>query len=306
MKLLLDSFWRAGAYLFLPRVMGLTLLPLLLSSVLALGLGWFFWTDAVDAVRATLDSWSLVDAMLQWIERVVGAGFRSFLGPLIVVALAVPLIVVISLLLVAWLMTPSIARLVRERRFPALESRQGAGLVASVAWSIGCTLVALAAIVVTLPLWLVPPLILVVPPLIWGWLTCKVMAFDVLADHASAAERRALLAEHRWPLLVIGVVTGYLGAAPSLIWAAGAAVLIFAPLMVAVAVWLYTLVFAFSSLWFAHYALAALDALRRAQQVEVQPIEPAPDAAPRPSLEASGVVEATVRPPSSTPDLPAP
>lgn len=41
MKLLLDSFWRAGAYLFLPRVMGLTLLPLLLSSVLALGLGWF-------------------------------------------------------------------------------------------------------------------------------------------------------------------------------------------------------------------------------------------------------------------------
>lgn len=306
MKLLLDSFWRAGAYLFLPRVMGLTLLPLLLSSVLALGLGWFFWTDAVDAVRATLDSWSLVDAMLQWIERVVGAGFRSFLGPLIVVALAVPLIVVISLLLVAWLMTPSIARLVRERRFPALESRQGAGLVASVAWSIGCTLVALAAIVVTLPLWLVPPLILVVPPLIWGWLTCKVMAFDVLADHASAAERRALLAEHRWPLLVIGVVTGYLGAAPSLIWAAGAAVLIFAPLMVAVAVWLYTLVFAFSSLWFAHYALAALDALRRAQQVEVQPIEPAPDAAPRPSLEASGAVEATVRPPSSTPDLPAP
>jgi hypothetical protein len=306
MKLLLDSFWRAGAYLFLPRVMGLTLLPLLLSSVLALGLGWFFWTDAVDAVRATLDSWSLVDAMLQWIERFVGAGFRSFLGPLIVVALAVPLIVVISLLLVAWLMTPSIARLVRERRFPALESRQGAGVVASVAWSIGCTLAALAAIVVTLPLWLVPPLILVVPPLIWGWLTCKVMAFDVLADHASAAERRALLAEHRWPLLVIGVVTGYLGAAPSLIWAAGAAVLIFAPLMVAVAVWLYTLVFAFSSLWFAHYALAALEALRRAQQVEVQPIDPAPDAAPRPSLGASEAVDATVRPPSSTPDLPAP
>ncbi len=306
MKLLLDSFWRACAYLFLPRVLGLTLLPLLLSSVLALGLGWFFWTDAVDAVRATLDSWSLVDAMLQWIERFVGAGFRSLLGPLIVIALAVPLIVVISLLLVAWLMAPSIARLVRERRFPALESRRGAGLVASVAWSIGCTLAALAAIAVTLPLWLVPPLVLIVPPLIWGWLTCKVMAFDVLADHASATERRALLAEHRWPLLVMGVVTGYLGAAPSLIWAAGAAVLIFAPLMVAVAVWLYTLVFAFAALWFAHYALAALDALRRSQRVEVQPIDPEPDAPSRPSLGPAEAVEATVRPSSPTPDLPAP
>jgi hypothetical protein len=71
------------------------------------------------------------------------------------------------------------------------------------------------------------------------------MSFDVLADHASADERRALVAEHRWPLLLIGVVTGYLGAAPSLIWAVSAATLIFAPLLIAVSVWLYTLVFAF-------------------------------------------------------------
>jgi hypothetical protein len=32
--------------------------------------------------------------------------------------------------------------------------------------------------------------------------------------------------------------------------------LIFAPLLMPVAVWLYTLVFAFASLWFAHFALA--------------------------------------------------
>ena len=35
----------------------------------------------------------------------------------------------------------------RERRFPALESRHGAGVVASVAWSIGCSLAALAVAV---------------------------------------------------------------------------------------------------------------------------------------------------------------
>jgi hypothetical protein len=33
-------------------------------------------------------------------------------------------------------------------------------------------------------------------------------------------------------------------------------------ILVPVAIWIYTLVFAFSSLWFAHYALAALQALR--------------------------------------------
>ena len=61
----------------------------------------------------------------------------------------------------------------------------------------------------------------------------------------------------------MGVVAGYLGAAPSLIWAVSALTLIFAPLLVVVAIWLYTLVFAFSALWFAHYLLAALQDLRR-------------------------------------------
>jgi hypothetical protein len=36
-----------------------------------------------------------------------------------------------------------------------------------------------------------------------------------------------------------------------------------APILVPVAIWMYTLVFAFSSLWFAHYTLAALEQLRK-------------------------------------------
>ena len=60
----------------------------------------------------------------------------------------------------------------------------------------------------------------------------------------------------------MGVVTGYLGAAPSLLWAMSALTLVFAPLLILVSVWLYTLVFAFSALWFAHYLLAALQRLR--------------------------------------------
>jgi hypothetical protein len=127
------------------------------------------------------------------------------------------------------------------------------------------------ALIVSLPLWLVPPLILVLPPLIWGWLTYRVMSFDVLADHASKAERVALIREHRGWLLGIGILTGYLGAAPSVVWASGtlfaAAFVILAP----VAIWIYTLVFAFSSLWFAHYGLAALEKLRATQGIPPAP-----------------------------------
>ena len=72
-----------------------------------------------------------------------------------------------------------------------------------------------------------------------------------------------LLDEERWPLLGMGVACGAMGAAPSLLWAVSALALVLAPFLILVSIWLYTLVFAFSSLWFAHYLLAALERLRR-------------------------------------------
>jgi hypothetical protein len=136
-------------------------------------------------------------------------------------------------------------------------------MMASLFWSLGSTLLAVVALVVSIPLWLIPPLILVLPPLIWGWLTYRVMSYDALVDHASSEERRQIFKQHRMRLLAIGVLSGYLGAAPSLIWASGAMFVAMAPILVPVAIWIYTLVFAFSSLWFAHYTLAALEQLRK-------------------------------------------
>jgi hypothetical protein len=51
----------------------------------------------------------------------------------------------------------------------------------------------------------------------------------------------------------------------------GALALPMMPLLIPVFVWLYTLVFVLASLWFTHYSLAALDAMRRGQAVEVLP-----------------------------------
>jgi hypothetical protein len=88
------------------------------------------------------------------------------------------------------------------------------------------------------------------------------MAFDVLAEFASTDERHTLMARHRMSFLAMGVVTGLMGAAPSLVWASGALFAAAFVILVPVAIWIYTLVFAFSSLWFAHFGLAALQALR--------------------------------------------
>ena len=293
MTLMLDSFWRALAYLFMPRIIGLSLMPLAVAGGLTLVMGYFFWTDAVTAVRATLESWSLIEAMLQWIDGAIGSSFRTVLAPLVVVAFAVPVVIVMSLLLVALLATPSIVSLVAQRRFADLEQRHGAASWRSLLWSLGYTLVACVALLLTMPLWLIPGVVFVLPPLIWGWLTAKVMAFDVLAEHASADERRAVIKAHAWPLMVIGITTGFLGAAPSLIWAFGAMTLVFAPLLLAVSVWLYTVVFMFSALWFAHYALAALGQHRRACAVEVVAVP-----SPEPASPASATLPADPAAPS--------
>lgn len=275
MSLLADSFWRAAAYCLHPRVILWSLLPLLVAAAVCVGLGMLFWGDAVDTVRGTLADWSLIAAMMQWLDSLGLQRLHAMVAPLIIVALAVPVIVVLSLLLVATLMTPAIVELVAARRFPDLERKRGGSWLQGLAWSVACTLVAFVALVLSIPLWLVPPLIMVLPPLIWGWLTYRVFAFDVLATHASSEERRHIIHAHRWPLLAVGVVCGYLGAAPSLLWAASAMTLILAPVLVVVSVWLYTLVFAFSACWFAHYALAALDLMRRAAVPPVAPtVEP--------------------------------
>jgi hypothetical protein len=267
MSLLLDSFWRAVAYCLRPRVIVLSFLPLLIMSALALGLGYFFWDNAVAWVALRLESWDLLKSVWNWLHSMGASDLKSVVAPLIVIFGVTPLLVVASLLIVALMMAPALVEMVAQRRFPLLERRKGGSLLAGLLWSLASTLLALVAFVVSIPLWLLPPLILLLPPLIWGWLTYRVMTFDALAEHASREERRELFRRHRMRLLGMGVVTGYLGAAPSIVWASGVLFVAAFVVLIPLAVWIYMLVFAFSSLWFAHYCLAALEQMRAEEAV---------------------------------------
>ncbi|MFI4929026.1 MAG: EI24 domain-containing protein [Burkholderiales bacterium] len=276
MRDLLDAFWRAAAYCLHPRVIGLSILPLLIGAALSGIAYWLYWDVAIAVVQSGLQGWPVVGAIVQWIEHWAGGGVRSVLAPAIVVMLSLPVVVVVSVLLVGLLMTPAIVNLVAERRFPQLERRHGSGVLSSVWISLSSTVVALVLLLLSVPLWFVPPLVLLLPPLIWGWLTYRVMSHDALAEHADASERRELMREHRMALLAIGVVAGYLGAAPSLLWALNALTIVLAPMLIPLSVWLYTLVFAFSALWFVHYCLAQLQRMRDA----ARPMAPAPAGPP--------------------------
>ena len=279
LRLFLDSFWRAVAYCLHPRVIALSLLPLLLLVLAAGGLGYFFWDDAVNEVFLWLESSEWLASFTRWLQDMGMGGLKNALAPLLIIFAVTPLLVVLVLLCVALLMTPALVNLVSRRRFPALERRHGASFLRGALWSLGSMLLAIVALVISLPLWLIPPLILLLPPLIWGWLTYRVMTFDALADHASEDERRRVFRAHRPWLLLMGIATGYLGAAPSVVWASGWAFAAAFPILIPVAIWIYTLVFAFAALWFTHYGLAALDQLR--QQEREAPVPLAMQAEPQ-------------------------
>ena len=262
MKFLLDSLWRASAYCLHPKVILLSLMPLAVLMGVTGALGYFYWQPSTDAVSAFLQSSSFVNTLWTLLENIGLSGLKTVLAPLLLLLVITPVVVMGTLLLVSWLMAPALVDLVSRRRFPNLERFEGASFFVCVGWSLVSLALAILALLVSAPMWLVPPLVLVLPPLIWGWLTYRVMAFDALASHASSHERYAIFMEHRIPLLMMGVVCGMLGAAPSMVWSMGLMAIAMAPILVPLSIWIYTLIFAFSSLWFAHYCLAVLDQLR--------------------------------------------
>ena len=262
MRLFLDSFWRAFAYCLMPRVMLLSLLPLAMLLVLSVSWGYFYWEPTQDWVRNMLASWQVLQGMLDWLQDKGAGELQAVVIPLVVIFAITPILVVISLLAVSLMMTPALVDLVVQRRFAHLALKHGGTTLTSLAWTVVSTVMAMVAMLITLPLWAVPPLMFIVPPLIWGWLSYRVMVFDALVTHASREERITIGRRHRIWLLLIGMLTGYLGALPSIVWASGAVFAAAFLVLIPLAIWIYALVFAFTSLWFTHYSLGALEALR--------------------------------------------
>ena len=149
MNLFLDSFWRAVAYCLHPRVIGLSFLPLVLMVALSLGLGYWYWANAVDWVFGLLQESMVIESVVTWLQSVGAGNLKMVLAPLLVIIAVTPVIVVLSLLLVALMMAPAMARLVAQRRFPNMERKQGGSLVVSILWSLGSTLLALICLLYT-------------------------------------------------------------------------------------------------------------------------------------------------------------
>ena len=112
MGLLLSSFWRAVLYCLLPRVIVLSLLPLLLAMGTAGVLAYFFWQSAQEALLVVLDASVFVTTLAAWLAAVGLPALKAMLAPFILIVVLTPLVVVSTVLLVSTLMTPALVRVV--------------------------------------------------------------------------------------------------------------------------------------------------------------------------------------------------
>ncbi len=258
MVTMVDAAWRALLYLLMPRVLLLTLLPLLVVLVAASAWAWWGWSDTVHWLDQTLQGVGWTGQAVDWLNGMGMALVATAMAPTLLLLMLTPLLVMGTLLMVATTMTPAMVSQVVQRRFAHLQGFKGSGWWGSLWWSAVSTAMALFWLVITLPLWLLPPLAVLLPALIWGWLSYRVFAYEALADYATAQERAAVLQAHRGTLWLMGLASGVLGTLPGVLWASAGLFVLLLPLLLPLAIWVYTLVLAYASLWFAHYTLAAL------------------------------------------------
>jgi len=263
MQQVFKSFGLALVGVMHPKMLWLSLRPFLIVSVFWGTLIWLTWTPALEMLSTFLTA----SIFTSWIaDGLIWAGFesaRAWIAPLFFVMLLIPLISITLLVFIALTTVPTVVKVVaRQFAYKDIAKKKGGSLFGSFFYTLWSALICLALVMLTLPVWWIPPLVAVLPPLLWGWLTMRLMSYDVLTLHATAEERDILLQQHRWPLLAMGIFSGMLGAVPTFFWATSVLALVLFPIVSFVALWIYSLIFVFAALWFTHYLLEALKELR--------------------------------------------
>ena len=272
MRAVLDAYGRALASQFSARMLLLSVVPFLLSVVLWGGLLYVGFQPLVDTVQTLFADHGGYAASAGMLALFGMGVLKAVVVPLVAMLLLLPLMIFTSLLFMGVAAMPAVGRHVDGRlaaRLGPLEKKHGGSLVGSLATSLGALAIFVALWLVSLPLYLFPPVALVAQVALWGWLTARVMSYDALADFASADERRLLSQRHRKALFGIGVVSGVAGALPGLAWIGGALIsVVLFPFLAMLSIWLYVVIFIFTGLWFQYYLLDALHKLRAEQALE--------------------------------------
>jgi CysZ protein len=197
---------RALRDLIQPRILSLIIWPVLIATLLWGGLALFFRAPLYAWVQQWLTSYGVSGTLF-------GINFGwlgDTLALLLFFALLLPLINITALLITSAFAMPLLLRYVGEKDYPELETKGGGGIWGSV-WNalIGVSVFSVLWIV-TLPLWLIPPLGMVLPIVLSAYLNQRLFGYDALAEHASEPEYQTLVKQTRSNLWLLAILVAFI------------------------------------------------------------------------------------------------
>jgi CysZ protein len=205
------SLLYAAANVLHPRMLWLMLWPMLVALAVWGSAALFLW--ATLAVRLAAWLQQALDYALAWSHvdfgtaALVAANVLLFLG-------FVPLVYLTALFILSLFGMQQMVGYVAERAFPDLERRHGGGIAGS-GWNSFVALFGMLALgLVSVPLWLFPPLWPIIPLVILGWVNQRLLRYDALAEHADADEMRRIFRERRGALYLLGVLLALVAYVP--------------------------------------------------------------------------------------------
>jgi CysZ protein len=197
--------------LFHPRMLWLMIWPMLVALAVWGTLALVLWTR--------LALW-LAEILKPWLEPALGFVRLDFGDAALIAAnvilflLFVPLVYLTALFILGVFGMQKMVEHVAARSYPQLERRRGGGT----AGSVGNGLVALAGMlglfIVSLPLWVLPPLWPLIPLVILSWGNQRLLRYDALAEHADQAEMARIFRERRGALYLLGFLLALLAYVP--------------------------------------------------------------------------------------------
>ena len=234
------AFYRAVVSQCHPRMLFAMLLPFLIVLIGTIVLLWLFWTPLSQWLTLKADEWAIFNTVDDWLLTVGLISLKLWLVPILAAALLLPAAALVGVAVAAVFVMPMVLAHVGDRDYPSVTRRGKHATVVSVWNAVWVMTVFVIGWVVTLPLWLFPPLGIAFSIFWWAFAFNRLMRIDAIVEHASPDERRILLRRNTSGFWALGLVCSLLNLLPP--------------------AWFILPVF--SALYFAHYGLDALQGLR--------------------------------------------
>ncbi len=235
-----QAFKRALVSQCHPKMLLALLLPFIIALLGAIVLLWAFWDPLTAWLNAEAAGWEVVNSVDQWLVAIGLFSIKLYLIPMLALAILLPISGILGLVIAAVFVMPIVLRHLEQREYKGLLRNGRFATTVGIwnaAWVSGIFAIGWLA---TMPLWLIPPLPILLPLFWWAFAFTRMLKVDSIIEHASVQERALLWRRHNRKYWAIGGILSLINLFPP--------------------AWLVLPVF--SALVFAHFSLEALRQLR--------------------------------------------